>query len=173
MTTHEHPTKPVNTKLLDSTMVLVGESGGLSAIYENAEPSSSMPGIWRVETEHGPLYLDPDEDQDVLDPEGTHQLMQHLREVHKVDERDLQDRTIDPHEGHAAEHRDRDDLDHVHRQGPGNCTRCNAFDDDRDESGVCASCNTDTEQEEPDREASAEQERAWDLREDEARDGLT
>lgn len=63
--THEHPTRHVNSADLDNTMTLVGESGGLSAIYE-VESSNVMPGMIRVETEHGPLYLDPDEDQTVL-----------------------------------------------------------------------------------------------------------
>ena len=38
---------------------LVGESRGTSVIHE-ASPSATMPGLWLVETEHGPLYLDPD-----------------------------------------------------------------------------------------------------------------
>lgn len=38
---------------------LIGDSMGSSLIYQ-AIPSSSMPGLWLVETEHGPLYLDPD-----------------------------------------------------------------------------------------------------------------
>ncbi len=141
MTTHEYPTRPVNTKDLNSTMVLVGESGGLSAIYEDAEESSAMRGLWRVETEHGPLYLDPDEDQDVLDPEGTYHLMQHLREVHKVDERDLADRTIDPHEGHDAEHADRDDLDHTHEA----CAACGAEVDEDCRPGCIGKAQHDEE----------------------------
>lgn len=39
-------------------------------------------------------------------------LLDHLREEHGIDERDLQDVTIDRTEGHKADHRDRDDLDH-------------------------------------------------------------
>ena len=62
---HTHVTKTVRGDALDSTHVLVGESGGLSAVYE-AEPSGSMPGFVRVETEHGPLYLDPEELYEVL-----------------------------------------------------------------------------------------------------------
>jgi len=64
--THDYNTKKVLGKNLTNEHVLVGESGGLSAIYE-LEPSSAMPGFMRVETEHGPLYLDPDEFYDVLD----------------------------------------------------------------------------------------------------------
>lgn len=46
-------------------MTLVGESGGLSSIYD-VEPSSAMPGLIVVTTEHGPLYVDPDETYPVL-----------------------------------------------------------------------------------------------------------
>jgi hypothetical protein len=65
-TTHDYATREVLGSKLDSSMVLVGESGGLSAIYE-VGASSAMPGLVRVETEHGPLYLDPDETYPVLD----------------------------------------------------------------------------------------------------------
>lgn len=64
--THDYNTKKVPGSDLTNEHVLVGESGGLSAIYESG-PSGSMPGFMRVETEHGPLYLDPDEFYDVLD----------------------------------------------------------------------------------------------------------
>jgi hypothetical protein len=37
--THDYETKSVLGKDLDETMILVGESGGLSAVYEN-KPSS-------------------------------------------------------------------------------------------------------------------------------------
>ena len=111
--TTEYPTKPVKGSLLDGEMTLVGESGGLSAIYD-CRPNTLVDGLLTVETEHGMLLLDPDTEHNVLDVDGTYQLLDHLREVHKVDERELQDATIDPHEGHAAEHRDRDDLDHEH-----------------------------------------------------------
>lgn len=66
MSTHDYPTRKVRGKDLDGTMVLVGESGGLSAIYVNS-PSSAMPGLTLIETEHGPLYLDPDKEYDVYD----------------------------------------------------------------------------------------------------------
>lgn len=64
--THEHATRLVAGSDLDDTMTLVGESGGLSSIYETSN-SSAMPGLVRLETEHGPLYLDPDEEYPVLD----------------------------------------------------------------------------------------------------------
>lgn len=67
MTTHDHPTKLIPPADLDSTHVLVGESGGLCAIYDNDGNSNVMPGLIRLETEHGPLYLDPDEPAPVLD----------------------------------------------------------------------------------------------------------
>jgi hypothetical protein len=50
---------------LDSSHVLMGESGGLSAVYA-AKPSSAMPGCMRVETEHGSLYVDEDATVEVL-----------------------------------------------------------------------------------------------------------
>lgn len=50
---------------LNEMHVLVGTYGGRSAV-ENVEPSSSLPGKLLVETEHGPLYLDPDEEYAVL-----------------------------------------------------------------------------------------------------------
>lgn len=61
-----YPVETVQGSDLDSSMVLIGESGGLSAIYE-VENSSAMPGLLRVETEHGPLYLDPDEGYNIYD----------------------------------------------------------------------------------------------------------
>lgn len=69
--THDYPTRPVDPVDLDSTMVLVGDSGGLSAIVGDVEASNTMPGMVRVETEHGPLYLDPEEPADVLDMEAS------------------------------------------------------------------------------------------------------
>jgi hypothetical protein len=45
--------------------VLIGSMGGQSNVYE-VEPSSSIPGLLAVETEHGFLYLDPDCEYEVL-----------------------------------------------------------------------------------------------------------
>lgn len=67
--THDFPTRTVHAKDLDHTHVLVGESGGLSAVYDSS-PSSAMPGLTCVETEHGPLYLDPDHGYEVYDSTG-------------------------------------------------------------------------------------------------------
>lgn len=64
--THDYNTKFVLGKDLDHTMVLVGDSGGLCAIYANYQ-SGAMPGLRALETEHGPLYLDPDEEYSVYD----------------------------------------------------------------------------------------------------------
>lgn len=64
--THDYETRLVLPTALESSMVLVGESGGLSAVYLNDGMSASMVGLVRVETEHGPLYLDPDEPAEVL-----------------------------------------------------------------------------------------------------------
>lgn len=65
MSAHEYDTKKKLASALTNQDVLVGESGGLSAVY-GSEPSNSIPGLLNVETEHGPLYLDPDEEYEVL-----------------------------------------------------------------------------------------------------------
>jgi hypothetical protein len=44
---------------------LVGDSGGLSLIYETSE-SSIMLGLLKVDTEHGSLYLDPEKDYEII-----------------------------------------------------------------------------------------------------------
>jgi len=54
---------------LDSTDVLVGECEGLSAVF-GSYASSAMPGLLVVETEHGSLYLDPDETSLVVGDNG-------------------------------------------------------------------------------------------------------
>jgi hypothetical protein len=64
--THDRPTRSVLGQDLDHTMVLVWESGGMSAIYES-NASSTLPGMRYVKTEHGPLYLDPYDEYLVLD----------------------------------------------------------------------------------------------------------
>ena len=71
MSTHDYPTREVAGRDINSTMVLVGESGGLSAIYD-IEPSFAMPGLLTAGTEHGTLYLDPDEVYNVYDAGTTH-----------------------------------------------------------------------------------------------------
>ena len=79
--THDHPTKPVLGKDLNETHVLIGESGGMSAVYE-VEPSNLVLGCLVVTTEHGPLYLDPDESYEVYDPDGSSdepRLIDHVR----------------------------------------------------------------------------------------------
>lgn len=63
--THDYTTKPVKGKDLTGEHVLVGESGGLSAIYDS-KPSSLVLGMQMVETEHGALMLDPDHDYEVF-----------------------------------------------------------------------------------------------------------
>jgi len=69
MSTHDYPVQLVRGKDLDATMVLVGEAGGLAAIYD-IKRSSAMPGLLSVETDFGPLMLDPDEEYEVYDYEG-------------------------------------------------------------------------------------------------------
>lgn len=67
--THDYETKSVKPSDLDSTCVLVGECGGLSAIVGDCKPIYQliMTGTYRVETEHGILYLDSDLEVDILD----------------------------------------------------------------------------------------------------------
>jgi hypothetical protein len=50
---------------LISSMILVGESGGQSMVYA-VDASDIVFGLIEVTTEHGPLYLDPDEQYPVL-----------------------------------------------------------------------------------------------------------
>lgn len=64
--THDYQTKTVEAINLDSTMVLVGLSGGLSAVYDSYA-SDLMQGFQVIETEHGSLYLGTDEKVEVLD----------------------------------------------------------------------------------------------------------
>lgn len=59
--THDYTAKTISVKSLNSTHVLVGESGGLSAVY-GVEKSYVMPGCVAVETEHGTLYMDAEDD---------------------------------------------------------------------------------------------------------------
>jgi hypothetical protein len=49
--------------------VIIGECKGLSAVFE-VSTSSAMSGLLMVETEHGPLYLDPDQYSKVVGPNG-------------------------------------------------------------------------------------------------------
>lgn len=65
MSTHDEHTQTVAANTLTSNDVLVGEAGGLSAVYD-IYPSSAMPGCLAVETEHGTLYLDEDDQCVVL-----------------------------------------------------------------------------------------------------------
>lgn len=68
-TSNKQPTAEVRGCDLAPGDVLVGDSAGRSLINEVA-PSFSMPGLLVVETEHGPLYLDPDETYLVIDKDG-------------------------------------------------------------------------------------------------------
>lgn len=45
---------------LEAGHVIIGDHGGTSRVTGDVEESSTMPGLYRVETEHGPLYLDPE-----------------------------------------------------------------------------------------------------------------
>ena len=57
--THDYNTKEVIGRDLNDTHVLVGESGGLSAIYEIG--TEKVMGAIVVYTEHGSLYVDDDD----------------------------------------------------------------------------------------------------------------
>ena len=63
--THDYETTPVRGDALDDTMVLVGESGGLSAVYDVGS-SPFAAGLVAVRTEHGMLHLDPEKEYEVL-----------------------------------------------------------------------------------------------------------
>ncbi len=67
MGSHDYKTRPVLGRDLGSEHVLVGQSGGLSAVYD-PNPSTAMPGLLVVTTEHGHLYLDPEGSYDVPQP---------------------------------------------------------------------------------------------------------
>jgi hypothetical protein len=61
-------TQKTVTKLVDNLEpgdVLVGVAGGHSYVEDKAD-SSAMPGLTRVETEHGHLYMDPEAEVEVL-----------------------------------------------------------------------------------------------------------
>lgn len=53
-------TKTVPVTDLQGGEVLVSANGNRTVVDGEAGPSSSLPGLHRVETEHGVLYLDPD-----------------------------------------------------------------------------------------------------------------
>ena len=63
---HDYKTKMVKVTALNGTHVIVGDCGGLSAVFD-VEPSTAIPGLYRIESEHGVLYLDPDQKIQVLD----------------------------------------------------------------------------------------------------------
>lgn len=62
--THDHPVKLVPATELNNTHVLVGESGGLSAVYEIEKTSVIELAII---TEHGTLFAYEGDEFSVLD----------------------------------------------------------------------------------------------------------
>ena len=66
---HDFRTQLATVASLSSADVLVGESGGLSAIYDTY-PSFEMEGCQAVETEHGTLFFDALDEVVVLHREG-------------------------------------------------------------------------------------------------------
>jgi hypothetical protein len=61
--THDYDTIDLYARELDNTRVLVGSSGGLSAVYDNL---GMVLGCYEIQTEHGSLFLAPDEVVQVL-----------------------------------------------------------------------------------------------------------
>ncbi len=59
-------TRLISARDLRESMVLVGASGGLSAVY-GAVPSSLRRGVMRIVTEHGYLYAEKDDEFEILD----------------------------------------------------------------------------------------------------------
>lgn len=60
-------TRIVRVADLEGDEVFVGEMGGLSRTTENGNgPSSSLPGFYVANTEHGCLYLDLDGEVTIL-----------------------------------------------------------------------------------------------------------
>lgn len=64
--THDYDTKFIAAKYLNGNHVLVGECGGLSAVFHPVMPGELVMGCMAVETEHGTLYIDPVELVQVL-----------------------------------------------------------------------------------------------------------
>lgn len=62
--THEYPVTRVQSQMLNETHTLVGESGGLSAVYG---VMGEIFGGLAVETEHGMLFLNHEDEVVVLD----------------------------------------------------------------------------------------------------------
>lgn len=63
-----HKTRLVKVSELLGDETFVGDMGGLSHTTEaDSGPSSSMPGFYVANTEHGALYLDMDDEVLVLD----------------------------------------------------------------------------------------------------------
>lgn len=60
------PTRSVLATELTFDDTLVGDNLGRSLVLE-VRPSASIPGLLAVETEHGPLYLDPEETYLIID----------------------------------------------------------------------------------------------------------
>ncbi len=68
---HTYNTQSILGENLNETHVLVGESGGLTAIYDRPRVlrSALTPEltIWAIETEHGHMVIDPERVYEVLD----------------------------------------------------------------------------------------------------------
>jgi hypothetical protein len=62
----EHPTVTVIARDVSDTQVLVGDCGGLSAVFGVFE-SAVMNGVLGIHTEHGTLYVEGSKMLKVLD----------------------------------------------------------------------------------------------------------
>ena len=62
---HDYDTVKVKVSALNGTHVIVGECGGLSAVFDVC-PSETMPGYYSVATEHGTSYFSENDTFDVL-----------------------------------------------------------------------------------------------------------
>lgn len=60
-----HETTSVKVTALNGTHVLVGECGGLSAVY-NVQQSTIIPGSYEIECEHGVLFVHKEQKLEVL-----------------------------------------------------------------------------------------------------------
>ena len=57
--THDYPTIEIEAQHLNEAHVIVGESGGLCAVYDSPVPLPGRPNLVVVSTEYGALVLGP------------------------------------------------------------------------------------------------------------------
>jgi len=64
--THDYETVLLLPSALTDQHSLVGECGGLSAVFDG-KPSALVPGHHMLHTEHGALFVDSDQLLEILD----------------------------------------------------------------------------------------------------------